>query len=190
MYPTRSWVLKSAVSAQARLLISAAAPQRTSSCSRSWAGESQVLTGLTRASGLRRRPSRNEAFRRRSSWRTSTRWSPSEQFDLVISTFALPGKDQTRRVLRTAVKALSPGGTLIVADWDRSMAALWPFDAADLTTPEEIAGQLGDLEIERREVRQIEAFTVGDPRASSGTAANVVVVRSRRPMAPDSGTER
>ena len=84
-------------------------------------------------------------------------------------------------MLRTAVNALAPGGTLIVADWDRSMAEVWPFEADDLATPEEIAEKLVGLEVERLEVRRLEAFTKDDPRASSGTAANVAFVRGHRP---------
>ena len=111
----------------------------------------------------------------------TTTWSPQRRFDLVISTFALPGREDNRRVLRTAVNALAPGGTLIVADWDRSMAEVWPFEADDLATPEEIAEQLVGLEVERLEVRRLDAFTKDDPSASSGTAANVAFVRGRRP---------
>ncbi len=111
----------------------------------------------------------------------TTTWSPERRFDLVISTFALPGREDSRRVLRTAVTALAPGGTLIVADWDRSMAEAWPFEADDLATPEGIAEQFVGLEVERLEVRRLEAFTKDDPRASSGTAANVTFVRGRRP---------
>lgn len=113
----------------------------------------------------------------------TTTWTPDRQFDLVISTFALPGKEASRRVLRTAVNAVGPGGTLIVADWDRSMADVWPFEAEALATPEEIAEQLVGLEIEGLEVRRLEAFAKNDPRASSGTAANVAFVRGRRPTA-------
>ncbi len=114
----------------------------------------------------------------------TTKWSPSRRFNLVISTFALPGKEDNRRILQTAIKALSPGGTLIVADWDRSMAEVWPFDAQDLTTPEEIAALLVGVGIERREVRRIEVFAKDDPRASSGTAANVAFVRALSPDSP------
>jgi hypothetical protein len=78
----------------------------------------------------------------------------------------------------------SPGGTLLVADWDRSMAEMWPFDAQDLATPEEIAELLVGLLIERQEVRQIEAFAKDDPRASSGTTAKVAFVRGRRTVTP------
>ena len=115
----------------------------------------------------------------------TTKWSPSRQFDLVISTFALPGREDSRRVLRTAVNALSPGGTLIVADWDRSMAEVWPFEAEDLATPEEIADQLAGLQVERLEVRRIEAFAKDDPRASGGTAAKVAFGRSSRSVPHD-----
>jgi len=115
----------------------------------------------------------------------TTKWSPTRPFDLVISTFALPGKEDSRRVLRTAVNALSPGGTLIIADWDRSMANVWEFEAKDLATQEEIAEQLAGLQVERLEVRRVEAFAKDDPRASSGTAANVAFGRVARFVVTD-----
>ena len=64
-----------------------------------------------------------------------TGWEPSAEFDLVISTYALPGGDMNRRTLETAQGALAPGGTLIVAEWDRSMAQVWPFGEDELMTP-------------------------------------------------------
>ena len=41
----------------------------------------------------------------------TTTWEPPSRFDLVISTYALPGSEDSARVLATAAKALAPGGT-------------------------------------------------------------------------------
>jgi len=61
-----------------------------------------------------------------------TEWQPPHGFDLVISTYALPGGDESRRALQTAVAALAQGGTLIVAEWDRSMSKVWGFGKDEL----------------------------------------------------------
>jgi trans-aconitate methyltransferase len=50
-----------------------------------------------------------------------TEWEPSGTFDLVLSTYALPGGESSRRALATALAALAPGGTLTVVEWDLSM---------------------------------------------------------------------
>jgi SAM-dependent methyltransferase len=111
-----------------------------------------------------------------------TEWEPPGEFDLVISTYALPGKEMSRRALATAVTALAPGGILIVAEWDRSMSDVWGFGEDDLMTPEQIVDLLPELEVEKAEVRYVE-----DPFGSSEDArgqvhsANIALVRARRP---------
>ena len=113
----------------------------------------------------------------------TTAWQPPHAFDLVISTYALPGGDGSRRVLQTAVAALAEGGTLIVAEWDRSMSDAWGFGEDELMTPEEIVALLPGLEIEIAEVRHLEdAFPAPcDPRRHAGSSANVAFVRARKP---------
>ena len=113
----------------------------------------------------------------------TTEWQPARPFDLVISTYALPGGDGSRRVLQTAVAALADGGTLIVAEWDRSMSAAWGFEADELMTPDEIVACLPGLEIEMAEVRHLaDAFPdPNDPRGRAGSSANVAFVRARKP---------
>ena len=112
-----------------------------------------------------------------------TEWQPPGEYDLVISTYALPGGEDTRQALQTAVAALARGGTLIVAEWDRSMSEAWGFAEDDLPTPGQIVALLPDLEIEMAEVRQVEdAFSSpDDPGGQMGSAANVAFVRARRP---------
>ena len=111
-----------------------------------------------------------------------TMWKPPTEFDLVINTYALPSGEMSRRALQTAVTALSRGGTLIVAEWDQSMSEVWGISEEELTTPEQIVSVLGDLQIEKAEVRDIEeAFpSPDDPRRQSGSAANVAFVRARK----------
>lgn len=111
-----------------------------------------------------------------------TTWEPPAKFDLVISTYALPGGEDSERVLRTAVQAVAEGGTLMVAEWDASMAEVWSFDAEDLMTVEGIVALLPDLVIEKAEVRHVpDMFAdADDPRGHAGAAANVAFVRAKK----------
>jgi 2-polyprenyl-3-methyl-5-hydroxy-6-metoxy-1,4-benzoquinol methylase len=112
-----------------------------------------------------------------------TAWEAHDKFDLVISTYALPGGEASRRTLQTALAALAEGGTLIVAEWDQSMAEVWGFGEGELMTPEQIMAFLPGLEIEAAEVREIEdAFDApGDPPGHEASAAQVAFVRARKP---------
>jgi SAM-dependent methyltransferase len=111
-----------------------------------------------------------------------TSWQPPEIFDLVIITYALPGGEESGRALQTAMSALAEGGTLIVAEWDQSMAEGWGFDLDELPTPEEIVDMLPGLDIEAAEVRAFpDMFDVEDDvRGQHGPGANVAFVRARK----------
>jgi 2-polyprenyl-3-methyl-5-hydroxy-6-metoxy-1,4-benzoquinol methylase len=109
-------------------------------------------------------------------------WRSHARFDLVVSTYALPGGEDSRRVLKTASRVLAPGGTLIIAEWDESMGEVWAFMKEELLSPGKIALMLADLEVEKSEVRRFDNFfSPDDPRAFAGTAAAVAFVRARKP---------
>ena len=111
-----------------------------------------------------------------------TNWTPTATFNLVINTYALPGGAASQQTLQTAQKALAPGGLLLVAEWDKSMAEGWGFSEGDLLSPPEIAELLPELTIERAHVLRIEnAFPDDDPRAQHSTFANIALVRGRKP---------
>ncbi len=110
-----------------------------------------------------------------------TSWQPTDKFDLVISTYALPGGQDSLKVLDTAVSALKAGATLIVAEWDVSMAQVWGFVESDLTSLNQIARSLTGMEVETAEVKRLDdIFTEDDPRAFAGTSANIVFVRAQK----------
>ena len=111
-----------------------------------------------------------------------TAWEPTTAFDLVISTYALPGGRDSARVLETAMKALAPRGTLLIAEWDQSMSEVWGFGAGELLSPEQIVELLPGLEIEKAEIRRLDnVFASDEAHASSGTSANVAFVRAHKP---------
>jgi 2-polyprenyl-3-methyl-5-hydroxy-6-metoxy-1,4-benzoquinol methylase len=109
-------------------------------------------------------------------------WQPNQEFNLVISTYALPGGQASEKVLLTAVKALALGGVLMVTEWDRSMADAWGFDEEELPTPEQIVAWLPGLVIKKAEVRRIKDMFSGtdDPRASAGHDANIAFVKAQK----------
>ncbi|MEZ4863256.1 MAG: methyltransferase domain-containing protein [Caldilineaceae bacterium] len=111
-----------------------------------------------------------------------TTWQSPRLFDLVISTYALPGGEASAQALQRAIQALAPGGTLLVAEWDRSMAALWNFDPDELMTPAQIVALLPGLTIEKAEVIRIEDMFASpdDPRGGAGAKATIALVRARK----------
>jgi len=48
-----------------------------------------------------------------------TNWKAPQQYDLVISTFAMPAGEGMKSAVATMVAALKPGGTLIICEWIR-----------------------------------------------------------------------
>lgn len=111
-----------------------------------------------------------------------TSCKPPDKFDHVISTYALPGGEGTRRALQTAIAALYRGGTLIVAEWDRSIAEVWGFSADDLPTPEQIVSLMPGLIIEKAVVKRIQdMFPSPDDRRRYGSSAtNIAFVRAKK----------
>ena len=110
----------------------------------------------------------------------TTTWQPPQQYDLVIITYALPGGQKSKQALNTALKALAQGGTLIVIEWDNSMAAACGFGEDDLMSVEEIVANLPGLAIEKAEVRQVES-PFGHEDAGQ-KMANAALVRARKPV--------
>lgn len=112
-------------------------------------------------------------------------WLSPEPFDLVVSTFALPVGGDAVAMLRNAARLVAPGGTLIVSEWDRSMAAHWGLRPCELHTAEAIATILTGFEVIAADTRRIEPMFDGDdPRARHGDWATISVVRARRPLSP------
>lgn len=88
-------------------------------------------------------------------------WIPPTGYDLVVSNYALPEGNTGRRVLATAISALAPGGSLVVTEWEPSMARRWGFDPEDFISLEDLVTAAGGLEIERAETIQVEAHDHG-----------------------------
>lgn len=120
-----------------------------------------------------------------------TGWSAPRRFDLVVSNFALPGAAGLANALTQAVEAVAPGGTLLVVDWERSMAARIGWAERDLVTVDDVVAALSDLTVEESGTEFVPAHDhchadTHDPHhEDSGRGQRddwvAVVVRARRP---------
>ncbi len=113
-------------------------------------------------------------------------WHPTQTFDLVFNTYSLSTGDAGREIIEMAAQALNPGGMLVIAEWDRSMAEIWDFAEDELWSKDALATALSTIatpmRIESCEVQHVVDMFVDrtDPRAQAGTSTNVVVTRSIR----------
>ncbi len=102
-------------------------------------------------------------------------YEPAEAaFDLVIVFYLQLPAGELRTVLRRAARAVAPGGTFLLVGHDlRNLAEGHggPQDATVLYTPEDVAGAIGELELERAETVK---------RPVDGAVALDVLVRARR----------
>ena len=86
-----------------------------------------------------------------------TSWRTSERYDLVISTYALPSRGPGRvHALSVARDAVAPGGTLLIADFDASLADSGWMAPDHLVGLDEITEALPGFELEQAEVRVTE----------------------------------
>ena len=78
-------------------------------------------------------------------------YRPEGHYDLITSFYLQLLPEDRRRMLATAAGALAPGGTLLFVGHDRSdPPAEWTEeDNRTLTTPEEVASELGGLTIKQ-----------------------------------------
>ena len=83
----------------------------------------------------------------------ATAWTPAGPYDLITSSFALPGTRTGRAALFSMSRgALAPGGTVLLKDSDPFMSRIEFFSGFDLVTVEELTGAFGGFEILRAEV--------------------------------------
>ena len=114
-----------------------------------------------------------------------TTWVPPSQYDLILSAFALPRRDQGREAaLRMAINALAAGGTIIIAELDASMTRVFGTEA-DFIDIGEMRRYLHGLEIVSVERTQVPHSHDGDTPHGDGRAAHLAVTGiARRPCHP------
>ena len=103
-------------------------------------------------------------------------WEPAGGFDLVVSTYALPPKGPGRtHALAAAAKAVTPGGTILICEFDLSLESEGWMSAKDLTDVDEIIKHLGAFEVLRADV-EVTRHAHGDHERQVPVA---VVIASR-----------
>jgi trans-aconitate methyltransferase len=91
-----------------------------------------------------------------------TTWRTSERFDLVISTYALPPRGPGRlHALTVARDAVAPGGLLLVAEFEASLAESGWMPAEHLVELKELTEALPGFELDVAEVK-VTAHSHGD----------------------------
>ncbi|NEP83947.1 MAG: class I SAM-dependent methyltransferase, partial [Okeania sp. SIO3B3] len=110
-------------------------------------------------------------------------WISPLAFDLVIITYALPGAEDNRAMLQTAVSALASGGTLLVVEWDRSIAEKWGLSTSDFFSPASIVAMLPGMDVEKAEVKYVSDMFSGpdDPRWYGAPEAKLALVQVKKP---------
>ncbi len=83
-----------------------------------------------------------------------TSWRTKDRYDLVISTYALPSRGPGRvHALTVARDAVAPGGTLLIADFDESLADSGWMAPEHLVSLDELTEALPGFELDEAEVR-------------------------------------
>lgn len=81
-------------------------------------------------------------------------WRPPSRYDLVFCTFALPARGMGRsRMLEMAASAVTPGGRILLTDFDISLRSEGWMAERYLVSTEEFERYLGGFRIERSTVR-------------------------------------
>jgi SAM-dependent methyltransferase len=107
-------------------------------------------------------------------------WEPAARaYDLVCVLYLQLPADERRAVLRTAVDAVRPGGTLLVIGHDlTNLTDGWggPTQPDVLFTPDDIVGEVDGLHVEK-------SLRVRRPVDDGGTVREAIdaLVRARRP---------
>jgi SAM-dependent methyltransferase len=108
-----------------------------------------------------------------------TSWAPDRTYDLVISTYALPPSGPGRNhALTSAARAVRPGGTLLVAEFDESLAAQTAWQHEDLASLDDVVPLVAGWEISAAEVT-----TRAHAHGHHAELYPVVLVVARRPTA-------
>ncbi len=110
-------------------------------------------------------------------------WEAPQQYDLVLSSFAMPTGEGMKTAVATMTAALKAGGTLLICEWDQKMIPIWGFSEEDLHAVEAYVAAMPGLIIESAETRFVSnAFANDEIRGGSGQDAYVAFVRAKSAM--------
>lgn len=109
----------------------------------------------------------------------SARLELKQRYDLVLCSFALPTtREEQHTFYRLASQALTPGGTILIKDFDASMKRVEAFAPFHCPTVDELRDAFADLEIVRCELVETDRHGDEDDDDQPWTAA---LLQARRP---------
>jgi len=108
-------------------------------------------------------------------------WRPSRTYDLVTCCFAAPNtRADQQRAYAAMRRAVAPGGTVVVLDFDPQMHRLPPFRGFDMVAVADLLEAFDGFEITRAEVVEVPAHDHGQGDDGTGPwTASLLVARRR-----------
>lgn len=110
-------------------------------------------------------------------------WEPTQEYDLITTSFALPEGSERSSVLRMIRDALAPGGTVIVKEFDSTMSQHVHFAGFDLVTLEELCAAFAGFEIARAEIVDTPVHEHARGVVGAGEEWTAAFLHARRPRA-------
>lgn len=104
-------------------------------------------------------------------------WKSSKQFDLVIKSFALPGRTGRPATMARLAESTSPGGSVLVKEFDSRMNGVM---ASDLPTIDELTGALVGFEFILSEIVKTPAHDHG-PSGTHFDSWTAILIHAVRP---------
>ena len=105
-------------------------------------------------------------------------WRPDKEFDLAISSFALPGREARATTLQTLSESVRPGGSVLVKEFDSQMNGVM---ASDLPTLEELKSAFAGFEFAKAEIVNTPSHDHG---SSGGHSADwtAILIQAIKPL--------
>ncbi|TPV92910.1 MAG: class I SAM-dependent methyltransferase [Myxococcales bacterium FL481] len=112
----------------------------------------------------------------------ASKWTTEDTYDLIVSSFALPDNRALRApAFATMRTALAPGGTVLIKDFDSTMARLSHFAAFELVTVDELERAFPGLAVVRAEIVETPKHVEADDDDAPWTAALFQATRPANP---------
>ncbi len=108
-------------------------------------------------------------------------WRPEHEYDLIVSSFALPDRPARNEVLRMIREATAPGGSVVLKDFDSSMTRHGFFAGFDLVGIEELTAAFDGFELVRAEVVDTPVHHHGNADAGMAEDWTAALLHARAP---------
>ncbi len=111
-------------------------------------------------------------------------WRPDHQYDLIVSSFALPDRPARTEVLRMIRDATSPGGSVALKDFDSSMKRFGFFVEFDLVAIEDLTAAFEGFETVRAEIVDTPVHHHGNEDSGMAEDWTAALIHARAPAKP------